>query len=323
MVYYHIIDHLGRGTIHNLVFPLCSTYSNHIVVCPKSKSEYFDRKMLRKINAEENTVIIHSTGQFQNNYLSQCLRLFPHGKIFVFLHTSVAYQRLKGREDFLTFLKVLQNSRNIPVLVPSIEVAQQYWQEGIFAKAVQLGIPSMSQLMPNITAYNESLENYYGRIITTCGSEKEVYKYVKGIDKFFDLVTTLGYSQNTLVAGCTFLGDIPLECQKFSETDFLNILYHSKIYIQLSRYETYNITAIQAKQLKKPVAVLACEGTPSCMGKNVCINVTQVSEKLILAQNSTYDQSEIEDNYSDSILRESLLAFKNSIEEVCINAYLS
>lgn len=315
MEIYHVIDHAGRGTIHNLIFPLEIYYSNHHVCCPDEQTGVLDANDIETINRKADVVIIHTTGQMsKENVLSSCENKFPQKRIYVFIHTSAKYQKLKNRTDTLVYLRELSKKGSIQLMVPSKEVANQYIEWGIATHHIQLGIPSIQN---SAKVYREDLAPFYNKIITTCGSEKDIYKYIKGIDKFEKLIKEMGLSDKAVIAGCSNQVGTGILCKRFSESDFLNILCHSLIYVQLSRYDTYNLTATQAKQLRIPVAVLACEGTISCMKSSVCYTEGDIAEKIILACMGLSDQEEIQNNYYDSIQRESIFSFKSSVERVC------
>lgn len=85
------------------------------------------------------------------------------------------------------------------------------------------------------------------------------------------------------------------------------------MYIQLSKTESYNLTAIQAKRLKIPIIVSDIDGHIDCMkcGHNRIRNsnnIVNVIEKVTSAKC-------IEQNFKDSIRRESLSNFIYSVNQ--------
>ena len=101
--------------------------------------------------------------------------------------------------------------------------------------------------------------------------------------------------------------------KKFNEDDFLNVLYHSKAYIQLSIFESYNITAIQSKRFKIPTILLSAEGNESCMMGNTFRNINEICYKIREVNNNLIDNKIIKELYNDSIIRESLSRFNSDL----------
>lgn len=314
--FYHLIDHKGFGTIHKLLIPLCQKYNNHHIFTPYKGDYYLSEEELKKINKEKNNVlIIHSTGSKDSVFLNNYNSLFPNKKIFIFLHTSAEYQKIKKRSDFINFLIDICNKDHLMVLVPSKEVASQYSKYGIKTIPIQLGISDIE----DIELYKKEipkLKKYYNKIITTCSSDKEIYKFVKGIDIYQDIIIKNKLEKYALIAGSDNNDNVIFNCKKFAEEDFLNILYHSKIYIQFSRYETYNITAIQAKRFKIPVLLMNSEGTYSCMNGYVFDKVENLEKEMLNIILSGNDNKILEKLYLDSKERESLSSFKDSLEAI-------
>ena len=106
-----------------------------------------------------------------------------------------------------------------------------------------------------------------------------------------------------------------MKCKRLDLEDFLYVLENSKAYIQFSITEAYNLTALQAKRLKVPIIVSDIDGHKDCM-KNFCNRYRkeeEFSEKIKLVSEPTC----IEQNYKDSIERESIedfiLSIKNNV----------
>ena len=313
---YHLIDHKGFGTIHKLIVPLTERYSNHKIYTPYKGNLFLSKKIIKLINNEENNmIIIHSSGSKDSLLLNNLKNIFKNKKVYIFMHTSVEYHKVKGRIDFVNNLKNICDNNQITILVPSKEIANQYKKYGINTKIIQLGIEEI-ELEKYYKIDNQHLKKYYNKIITTCSSDKEIYKYVKGIDLYEKIIMKNNWSELSLVAGIDNLKSKRIYYKKFNERDFLNVLYHSKMYVQLSRYETYNVTAIQAKRFKKAVLLLDTEGTSSCMNGYVFKNINELNNEMIKVINGEYDYRIIENNYKDSIKRENLYQFKLSIERL-------
>ena len=88
------------------------------------------------------------------------------------------------------------------------------------------------------------------------------------------------------------------------------------MYIQCSKYESYNITAIQAKRFKKPVLLLDTEGTSYCMNGYVFKNNSDIENEIKKIESNNYNYDLINELYYDSLRRENLDNFKNQIEKV-------
>lgn len=315
MTVYHIIDHAGFGTIHRLLYPLHDAYACHRILIRKSPGEFIDKSQITDIISDTSArIIVHSTGNLDQTCCRSLAALRPlAGRGFIFLHTSYEYQKAKGRGGTAEVLRELQKKHNYMVLTPSKEVARQYCGLDIIALPVQLGIPGIT-LKPQCGKYRSELSRYYGKYITTCSSEKEIYRYVKGIDRFIKLSQKYGLEKECLIAGVAMLSE-PVEAAAFDEDDFLNILYHSKAYIQLSRFEAYNLTAAWAKQFRVPALVLGVEGTWSNMGQFALTSEAELEEKLKQVIAGSYPEQWLDDCYRDSIDRETVKNFHRSLME--------
>ncbi len=315
MTVYHIIDHAGFGTIHRLLYPLRDAYVDHRVWTRKSPEQLIDEAQIAAIISNKDArVVVHSTGNIDNICRGVLAALhLPAGRGFVFLHTSYTYQKTKGRGDMLYVLQELQEKYNYTVLTPSKEVAIQYCELGIKAVPVQLGVPGIMR-KPESAEYRDELAPYYGRYITTCSSGKEIYRYVKGIDRFIALSQKYGLEKECLIAGIS-LSDQLIESAAFDEDDFLNVLYHAKAYIQLSRFESYNLTAAWAKQFRVPVLVLGVEGTWSSLGQYALGSEAELEEKLKQVIEGIYPEEWLDICCRNSIRRESLESFHKSLME--------
>ena len=182
MKYYHVVDHDGFGTMHMLIKDLCDKYNNHILV---------DRNSIKEIMTNEKSgefvIIVHTSGG-GNARLLYSIEKFLNTKIYIFMHTSYNYQVYKKRDDLIKMLIILSKSKNIKILVPSKEVAKQYSDNGIKCQTIQLGIKKINN-DNKYYEYRDDLKEYYDRIVTTCSSYKEQYRYIKGIDLFEDFVS--------------------------------------------------------------------------------------------------------------------------------------
>lgn len=311
---YHIIDHNGFGSIHKLLIPLCEEYSNNILYTQYLKKYRLTKEAIQKINNDKNSiVIIHSTGRDKTIYIDQLDKYFDNKKIFIFMHVSINYEVFKKREDFIARLYNICKEKHILILTPSKEVTNQYLKYGFDAKTIQIGIRNLNgdYYRKNI----KRLEKYYNKFVTVCASESPAYYDAKGISNFIKLAKNEKITNNILVAGVNSYvkknNDVSMK--KFNEDDFLNVLYHSKAYIQLSIFESYNITAIQSKRFKIPTILLSAEGNESCMMGNTFRNINEICYKIREVNNNLIDNKIIKELYNDSIIRESLSRFNSDL----------
>lgn len=303
---YHIIDHQGFGTIHKLLIPLCRNNEQHKLII------YNDEKSLNQIKNEDNcSIVIHSTASRKSNFLYNFLNYFNDKKVYIFMHVSANYQLYKKRQDVLDYLKKLTEEYNITVLTPATEVTQQYLNYGINSKTIQLGLDYSDIDLE----YNPNLSLYYNKIITTCSSDNDVYKFIKGIDIYERFITKNGLEKYSLVAGTDNSNNTQVLCKKFDEKDFINILAHSTMYVQFSRFESYNLTASYAKILRIPVLLLNSEGNYSCMRGNVYDNYSLLEKDALSILKGNKNEELINNLYNDSINRESIYNFGNELEK--------
>ncbi len=308
-MFYHIIDHNGFGTIHKLIIPLCKEGSNHKIIA------YDNIKEIEKIILDKEAhIIIHSTASKKSNFIHDFLKYFKNRKVYIFMHVSVNYQLYKGREDVINYLKYLSDNFQVSILTPSKEVTNQYCYSGIKATTIQLGIDISGNEL-----YQEDIDilsPYYKKIVTTCSSDKDEYKYIKGIDLYEKFVFDNNFLELSLIAGTNNSRNTKILCKRFDEKDFLNILSHSLMYVQFSRFESYNITASYAKRLRKPVLLLNTEGTYSCMNGIVYDNISDLTKEAISILKNGPDCKLLYNLYRDSMQKESIENFREEFQKL-------
>ena len=160
--------------------------------------------------------------------------------------------------------------------------------------------------------YDSSLSPYYGKIITTCSSDNDEYKYIKGIDLYEKFIINNNLVDVSLIAGTDNNRNSKLLCKRFSEDEFLNILAHSLMYVQFSRYESYNLTASYAKRFKIPVFVLNTEGVRTCMNGVVYDDYNSLTAAVLSTIAHGKQKELIEKMYEESLIRESIENFDDS-----------
>ncbi len=318
---YHIIDHEGFGTIHRLLIPLCEKYQDHhLFTTGKEHFPLTERAVKDILQDPAPYIIVHSTGKMKSDLLTNFRKQFEKIPASLFLHTSYHYQELKGRGDMIHDLLRLTKEYEMNVFLPSKEVAVQYGDFGIPVRTVQLGIPPV-YANESYFENRPELEPYYNKIITTCCSSQPIYGFVKGLDLFEELIGRLHLQDQALIAGIDGPDRSEIPCKKFSTDDFLNILCHAKAYVQLSRYETYNLTAVQAKQFMVPTLVLGVEGAQSCMGEYAYAALEELASALEHVLDGQTNPSDLICCWLDSRWRESMQQFYDSLAAACTKPY--
>jgi len=309
---YHFIDFPGFGTVHKLITELGENHSDNKVIMPINGKIVIDNDLIKKINEEECIIIIHASGRLDSYYLHNYKRLFINKRLYMFMHVSPKYLILKKRDQMFKHLKEFVEYYNGCILTPSKQTTQAYIKYGLRTKTIQMGIKNIKQ---NKKYYNyiPELSEFYDKIITTCTSDEEIYRKIKGVDRFERLLNKLKIKNLGLICGNDNIENLNIKCKKFTTDQFLNILCHSKAYVQLSRLETYNLTAVQAKRFKIPVFLLRTEGTPFCMNGNVYKNLKDLELELKQVIAGNIDIRKIERLYQDSLTRESLENFNREL----------
>ena len=311
---YHLIDHPGFGTLHKLLIPVCEFSSNHTLFTPYKGLFYLDENKLFEINQSKCRIILHSSGRTDSIYLNHYSTIFPDKKIYIFMHISDEKLLIKDRHSTIGKLITFSNQGGT-VLTPAREVSDQFARWGIRTQSIQMGIPHIEQ-DNKYSQYIDRLSPFYNKIITTCSTDDDLAKFAKGIDRFDNLMHKLGLQNQAIVAGTNNNNGINLPCHQFSSDDFINILNHSIAYVQLSRYETYNLSAVQAKRMRCPALILRAEGTPSCMSDDVCDSIEQLENQLTAIMTYGKDQETISRLFNDSCQRETVERFVDDLEQL-------
>ena len=309
---YHLVDHPGFGTIHQLLIPLCEMCTNHIMLTPYDGEFKITSELMNEINSSKCRVIIHSTGRKDSIYLNEYKKMFPHKKCYIFMHISDEHLLYKNRKSTIELLKQFSNEGGV-VLTPAKEVSYGFEEYGITSSAIQLGISRIEE-DNRYRIHITELSPYYGKIVTACSSDNDNFKYAKGIDRFEKMINKMNLSHMALIAGTDNNRGTNLLCHRFNMDDFINVLYHSIAYVQLSRYETYNLTAVQAKRMRCPALILSAEGTPSCMNADVCDTIEDVESEIQKVLNFGKNYDVIERQFKDSVARETLERFLLELE---------
>ena len=85
---------------------------------------------------------------------------------------------------------------------------------------------------------------------------------------------------------------------------------HAKAYIQLSKYDSYNITAVEAKQFKIPIILSNIEGHMKSADNGFLVKAfNEAKDILQRVIDGNFDKSVVQKNYFNSITNESVAAF--------------
>lgn len=305
----HIIEHEEYGTLHQLIEPLALADSRHSVICSNCLN-------LMCFEQDVN-YIIHCTGHMYPLVSSLDRILKEDIKISLFLHIAPKYLILKNKDYFIDYLRMLQKQYGLRLFCPSKKLSEEYGYYGLTVKFIQMGINSIDLNESNFDMLK--IKPYCNKYITTCTSSDPRYIDLKGVNEFVNVMEMMHKTDDALI--CGFDGMYRnVRCVWFDPVSFLTILKSSICYMQFSKTEAYNITAVQAKRLKIPVIVSDIEGHIDCMKNKLNrVNVLQIHTQNdienIIKQVS--DCKVIEWNYKDSIQRENLNVFsKNIIDNI-------
>jgi len=309
----HLIDH--NGTIYRLVSPL-SRFPEHQIITSFYDLNEDKLKLIEKLSKDKNTkCILHATGNKKYFYnLKEILAKIFHNRFYIFLHVSPNHFLIKDRLNELRTIKDMSNKLGIKFLIPSKELRQEYLYYGLDTIPIQVGI--------DFYVNNRIKRLKKGKIISVCTAEEGIYNYIKGIDQFFKLVKYLKLDEQSLVLGNKNKLFKGITTKKVSRETFLRYLRHSQAYIQLSRTESYNLSAIYAKRLKIPIIVSNIEGHKDNVKFGFRVNnldeAIKILRFILKSQHSPKIKRIIEKNYKDSLKRETLNNFRESFNKLII-----
>ena len=269
----HLVDAPPPGAIYNLIAPLHGLHRHRVY------SSFCSRHYASALSIESwlrdkgEVLVLHASGR-DFPYLNLLMSMPEvEAKLYIFMHVSLRYLEFRGRYRFISRLLDMHSREIINgVLCPSREVAKQYACLGVTSKCVRPGIPSINDTQLD---GSDLIKRYRPKLITTCISDDAKYQWVKGIDRFLELNEKIQSVRRSLVAGFYYpsKGQI-VDFTRFTPNEFLSVLSRSGFYVQLSRFEAYNISAIYAKRLQVPIILSSVEGhldnAPSdCLADNV------------------------------------------------------
>ncbi len=308
--YVHIIEYPERGTLWRLLKDL-TIYPNHHIL--ETKGQY-----VNLFSPNSNMFYIFHTSGRSFPMVDSLIYLLNSGfKCCLFIHTAPDYIVQKGYPQFLEYVEELQKQFKIKVMVPSWSVKIDFARHNIECDAVRLGIFSPSVIEPL-----NDLSYLTNKIITVNTNNKYEYKLAKGIDRFCEIVECLGLQHHVAILGVDGDNSDGIFRKKLSYQEFMWVLSKSRMYVQLSRSESYNITAIEARQLKIPLLLSNVGGHMDCNLDSIFLAnskddaITKMQNLLLYEKTDIL--SKIENNYIWSITNESLEAFRKKIESILV-----
>lgn len=304
----HLLDHYG--TISNLIFPLARFPEHRILTSFDSSLESAVNIIEGLVNKYNPALILHSTGNRKPFYSIKEKLFKMSNHPYIFLHVSPKHFMLKNREIELQSIKEISESSECGVLTPSSTVGQEFRSQGIDAKPIQVGIDFDE--FPCKSSKNK-------HITTICTSEEPIYQYIKGIDLFAEVMDDLKLKDQCMIFGMNS-NQYGIKSLKVSNTEFIKCMSESKVYVQFSRTESYNISAIIAKRLKIPCIVSDIEGHRDNLRFGLRMkskeDLKNCLEDLLYGAKSCKFNEIIEKNYEDSLTRESLSNFRYGFEQL-------
>lgn len=310
-MYVHIIEYPQRGTLYRLIKDLCR-YRNHIIF--ETKGLELDLPSYGEL--KRTVYIFHSSGRHfpmignLQNFIARGYRCM------VFIHDTPDYILLKSQASFLSFIRAIQARYNIRILVPSDAASHMFLKEDITATPVQLGI---ADPVISTDLIDGSLKKC---IVTVATNSKPSYIKAKGIDLFVKTLRELNLQSKGLILGLEQSSFNDVQCVKVSHELALKVLSEALLYVQFSRFESYNITAMEAKRLRVPLLVSNIGGhidqIPVGLFKcNFSEDFTSRVQQILNIDEQVLE-SFLTVNYNYSVEHETLEQFKRRIEAVAI-----
>lgn len=305
--YVHLIDH--DGAIFRLISPLC-IYPEHTLMTSFDSCPLHAQDVLYSVGQKSGTtLILHATGRHLPFYMAikNLIRYLPN--ILIFMHVSASYLKFRDRYQEIAWLSELSSmNRQIRILTPSKEVAVLYNEFGVKSLPIQIGIKQLTKI--------RFIPDNRWLITTICTESDDEYQFVKGIDRFIAVVKELGLETKSLILGHDGSPIEGIKRKAVSPKECNNLIAQSRVYVQLSRSEAYNITAIEAKRLRVPVIASDVEGHKDNIRygfkANTHDDVISELKSIYFDSNVTGINEVIDANYKDSTSRETLNQFRRS-----------
>ena len=264
------------------------------------------RKVINLID-EDDLIFFHVTSSLRyfTRKSKTLLDLLEKNAIFIF-HVDPFYSELVGqRENMIKIIDFVNetNSLGISFSRESIKTFKDLGLEKI--KKVQIGV-NIERLIKNLSK-KEDLKSFKNRkYFLTSSTGDGIYPYIKGVDRFVDLINLKKLNKNAINLGFSeykTIKNLLLDREKS-----LNLMKKAKAFIQLSRSELYGIAVVEAKLTKTPVIVSDLGGLKDNVRYGFRVkNLEQASEVLdLIIQEDEKVFRVVEKNFKDSIKRENI-----------------
>jgi len=310
--FFHLVDNEPPGAILYLVRQL-DRFPEHTILTSFPGEYSLKASDIEQIENTESVVVMHCTGR-ESGFFVEIERFFSVCKqSFVLMHVSPYFLRSKERTATLDKLHQLYEKFGTIVMATGPEMAEVYRQEGLNTIAIQPGVEvGMDEPSLGVPLSQRDI------ILTTCTNGSANYHHIKGIDMFADVVKICGLQSKALIVGhsSSEIHD-GLARSELSHNDLQQIIRRTRAYVQLSRTEAYNLTAIEAKRHGVPIIVSDIEGHKDNARHGFKVSNTAEAATILRSiweQPLSSNLAEIvEQNFKDSLIRETPTEFRRSI----------
>ncbi len=269
------------------------------------------KPILNLIN-DEDVIFFHVTSSLRY-FTSRSLDIlrFLEKKAFFIFHIDPFYAELVGQLSNIKKLVNYVNESDSVVITFSNEGKKLFKQiGGEKVKKVQMGV-NIESILNKLK--NKTKDFRKRKYYITTSTSKGIYPYIKGVDRFYDLVNIKDLTNDSLILGVSeYLG---IKNVLLNRNEFIDILTKSKALIQLSRSELYSIAVIEAKLAKTPVIVSNIGGLKDNVRYGFKVNNQKEALEILdlIIEGSSEVDKIVEKNYKDSLKRENI---KNTWKEL-------
>ncbi len=273
------------------------------------------KEVINLIN-EEDKLFFHVTSslRYYTNRSKTILDVLNKNALFVF-HVDPFYSELVGQRKNIEKIIEIVNETNSIGITFSSESIKMFKKLGLKKiKKVQMGV-KIDEIVKSIKTTNKKRKYF---ITTSTG--KGIYPYIKGVDRFVDIINALKLNKYSLNTG--YSEYLSIKNKYLSRKEFLDLLLSSKAFIQLSRSELYGIAIIEAKLLKTPVIVSDVGGLKDNVKYGFRVNSNEEVIEILkdIIKGEDYIKEIVEKNFKDSIKRETIdntwRDIKNILKEI-------
>ena len=303
----HLADH--DGTIFQLISPL-TTFPEHKLVTSFGAPLETRLGEIDKLAKDKDAVLVfHATGNSKPFFDKKEEIIAKFARAYLFLHISPRHFLLKNRVAELEAAARLAKNCGVQVLTYAPNLKDIFAVHGIDVIPIQVGVD-----FGNLTPLPSEQRKY---ITTICTSGESVYHYVKGIDTFVKIAKELGIEKDCLILGTDTQLYPDIRTMRVSQAESQELLRRSRVYVQLSRTEAYNLSAVCAKRMQVPVVVSDIEGHRDNVKYGFRVESEESAKatiQAILSGDAAFRTADVvERNYQDSCERETLKNFREQL----------